>query len=131
MYAEEEKKIFSYFDGTAEVWGDPIAIERRLTQLLDGNPNAFITRSTDPNGTMAYEAAERLWAAVRVAFDMPFTKADGGATEDQVTAALDKFSDYLEKKNQSGASTPTPLRLSVVADLGETASVTRDSSDCG
>lgn len=108
MYSEQEKKVFQYHDGTAEVFGDPVTIHRRLTAYLDGNPNQVIEATQNADPLAAMHANDRLLAAVRVAFEMPFDKATGeGATEDECFAALDKFTEYLEKKGPNGASTPT------------------------
>lgn len=37
-----ERPVFKYFNGVAEVFGDAMAIRRRLNQLLDGDPGKII-----------------------------------------------------------------------------------------
>jgi hypothetical protein len=118
MYTEQEKKIFPYFDGAARVFGDPVTIRRRLTGFLDGNPNAVVDacNSTDP--ATAMQADEKLLAAIRFAFDMPFDRTTGtGATEDECFAAYDAFTAFMEQKKTSGEPTPTCVPPSEEQDL--------------
>lgn len=96
MYPEQQRKIFQYFDGQRQVYGDPLKIRRRLNGRLDGNLNkALADKDLSP------EHYERVLDAVVYAFDLPpFNQETGeGAVEEVVVKALTSFLDWLQKKS--------------------------------
>lgn len=110
-----EKLIFQFFDGTEHVWGDPLAINRRLTHACGGDINAVVAASKpskkNAEPVAIEQAKEILVRAIRYAFGMvDFNKQDGtGATDDECFAALNAYSAFLEKKNPSAANSQTCL----------------------
>lgn len=110
MSDQRDRDIFQYFNGECEAWGDPLAIHRRLTLALGGHPNRYIEQAKAAEELVAAEAEEKLDEAIRIAFRMvPFDPLTGsGATENHCRAALAAYADFLEKKNPSGATLPSP-----------------------
>lgn len=132
----ERRNVFSYYNGKEIIFADPLAVHRRLTRALDGNPNEVLgkvdlgiagppdsyaseedyaaaleqERLTEP---LRYEATERMVEAVRAAFDMaPFNRLDGaGATEEDCRAALDTFIVFMEGKKKAPVNSPTSSPL--------------------
>lgn len=112
MYTDADKKVFPYFDGRGNVFGDPLRIWRRLNHMLEGDPNKFLAAAKDPSPEAAFEAKERVLEATRYAFEMPFDSKTGeGATEADCEAALNAFEAFLGKKKVSAATTPTSSPL--------------------
>lgn len=113
--SERRKQIFAYYDGARDRHGDPLAIYRRLVRACDGDPERLQEDAESEIPQVASEAEERLMQAVRVAFEMaPFDPvapdpANAGATDEDCYAALRAYADYLEKKSQTDAYSPTFL----------------------
>ncbi len=126
-YSENERKIFPYrlSECGAEVFGDPLALSRELSILLDGDPNGVIraargTQERDANGkiiagqpsekpeevVVRLQAERRLLAAVREAFGMdPFDRATGqGATDEDCRRALNCYLEWQEKNGSRAVS---------------------------
>ncbi len=108
MFNPEDKNIFEYHNGEARRFGDPIAINCRLSLALGGNLPKFIAdyRSDDP--ALADVATERLVEAVRRAFEMvPWDSDSGlGATWSLCLDTLRDFLVWQEKKNLTTATSP-------------------------
>ena len=124
VFNEQLRKVFPYFNGAAQVWGDPLAIYRALMKEFDGDTTpvleAFRSRAQIPAGTPPEEAAaamaagEACWTAaagrlvefVRKAFAMvPFDPATGcGATEEDCLAALEAYHAWMATKKAPAAS---------------------------
>lgn len=98
------KDIFPYFNGSRQVFGDPIAIYRRMLRALQKplDHQIELTKGGE-NELMHLEAYGKLYAAVRVAFPMvPFNEGTGeGASEADCQRALDGLLSWIEKKNGS------------------------------
>lgn len=137
MYGDAERAIFEYFNGEQKVFGDPLAIRRRLIHELSqygDDPDQLISnwragayRKDDvPEGPereaaeeqylklepVRYAAAEKIYPAVRVAFRMAsFDPATGhGALEaDCIKALEDYFAWMTEKKTTAGNSVTSAL----------------------
>ena len=96
-----EKDIFQYFDGVLAVYGDPLAIERRMEEHL-GQPIAQALQETKAAEiSLSRRAEDRLFAAVREAFEMaPWYKQTGeGATEKDCRLAFKALVDFIKKKS--------------------------------
>ena len=93
--------IFQYFNGEADVWGDPWAVRCKLAQALGGDLPAIVEQFNDrENEARALAAAEKLVAAARVAFGMkPFDPETGeGATHGHCVEAYRAFVEFCEAK---------------------------------
>lgn len=109
MFTDEQKKIFRYFDGSAWVFGDPLALKRRLSRALDGDPNRYLAALAPESGDEeAFQATEKVIQAVRVAFDMAaFDRNTGGGAKDQhCLDALAAFIDYIHEQKKNGPTLP-------------------------
>jgi hypothetical protein len=98
-----KQDIFPFFNGTAQVFGDPIVIYRRMLRALGKPIEKQVGLTKGQNELLNLEAYASLYAAVRAAFPMvPFDPATGsGATESDCQKALDSLLSWLEKKNGS------------------------------
>lgn len=103
--AEQNKRIFKYFDGVEEVFGDPLRIQRDLYLKL-GDPDAAFEAAQ--KGT-DYYAANTIVDNAREAFHMvPFDPKTGiGATDEDVEAAITALFEYFEKKSPNIATKPS------------------------
>lgn len=107
--AGEDRRVFRYFDGSAAVYADPMALNRRLIHELGGEQDAVFADSHSPVDGVAYPAVERLLAAARRAFGMaPFDPATGtGPLEKDVRRVLNEFLDFFGEPATPPASTAT------------------------
>jgi hypothetical protein len=118
-----------YWNGRAEVWGDPFALHEDLVHALDGDPNRVLAEAEADRlpprehfateeeyqevvarvalaEPMAYRAKKLLVAAVRQVFGMaPFDPQTGeGATAKQCRKVLEDFVRYEQDcKKKAGA----------------------------
>lgn len=155
MWSEKDRKVFKYRDGSADesgelqyVFGDPFAIQRALTALLDGDPQKWLERrwegipeegELDEEGNpkelvrsmepVRYEATSKCIAAARIAFGLtPWDKRTGtGCGERHVLAVLDDFLEWLDNQKKTADSSPT----SSAASPEPTGSPTTSPSGCG
>lgn len=126
LFDQYERAVFSYFDGTAARYGDPLAIYHRLVGLLDGDLTGAVraARRQAPDGhpegqplppeePLAHAARmvaqARLAKAAHEAFEMADfdPKANTGATVDHDLAALTRYLGWTEKNWQGGDRTGT------------------------
>jgi hypothetical protein len=111
MFNEHDKLIFRYFDGTKDVWGDPITIRRKLYGMVPNMGEVLkMCRSDDP--VEKDQGLEQLLPAIRYAFDMPCNpKAekpeDYGATEDNCVKAVKDFMTFVKKNAPNTENSPT------------------------
>lgn len=98
-----------YNNGKADVYGDPLAIHRRLVHHLGGDPNQFLKDYRSEVEPVAFEATQRLLAATTSAFGLfPFDPMTGeGATEDDTLNVLFDLVDWLESKKKSTGNSLT------------------------
>ncbi len=120
-----------YFDGEAEVYGDPTELFRELQKHSSGQLAKLVDQSReegpqDSEGdsldvleqkasarqsadSRAFPAIERLQLACRAAFKMkPFDRMSGkGATERQVNKVMNDFFRYLSDEKKSTGDSPT------------------------
>jgi hypothetical protein len=89
-FTDAERRVFTYFNGTTDVFGDPIPCRRKLVIATGGKLTellaAFYGDGTEGSAT----AAEVLLPAVRTALALPnFDPVTGsGCTDADVEAAL-------------------------------------------
>ncbi len=110
MFSEEERLIFGpYFDGRADVHGDPVRILRRLKTLLEGDVNKFLTQARSDVPELACIAYDRLIDATVQSFDLVgFDKVSGeGLTEDRVMSVLVSFTTWIDDVKKNGETPPT------------------------
>ena len=113
-----ERNIFRYRRGGKDAFGDPLAIRRRLTALLDGDPDATLTASRSPEPSVAFPAVERLRAAVCATFDLgkPFDPETGeGVMEEEWLEVLNGYTEWLEKNARTAGNLPTSSTPSAAA----------------
>lgn len=106
VFSEQERKVFSYYDGAQRVFGDPMRILRGMLREFAGDPNPALENMNHAEAAVWVPAMEGVVAAVRIAFDMvPYDKATGtGATEADCLAALHAWQEYLNSKKAPAAS---------------------------
>lgn len=115
MFTDERRRVFPYDSGGGPVYGDPVAIQTRLTVALGGRLNRLLadfyfdskqdglTEEQREAGRLAScAAAEQIRAAVREAFGLvPFDPLTGaGATAadcDRALAAWLRWVDEAKK----------------------------------
>ncbi len=112
MFGKPQDKrpaLFYYFNGEKPVFGDPLTLYRRLLARLGSDPNALIEQVNHEAVEVSAPATETFLIAVRAAFDMvPFDAVTGkGSRDEDAFAAFNQFSDFIEKKNLSAATSPT------------------------
>ena len=131
MWSEAERQIFGpYHDGRAQVYGDPLAIWRRLVHGLDGDVNRWLTHARSEEPEIRYQATERILVATVEAFDLaPFDRATGqGVLERDAMAILNTFFDWIDQKKSPPVNSPTsappttsvpgPSRMAIMPDCG-------------
>lgn len=107
FFPEEEKKIFSFFDGTKDVKIDPMEMRRRISMNFRTAPKDLIVRMKSTDSSVALQAVEEFVQSSRMAFNMPWNYQTGeGSSEEMVYAAWNTWVDWNVKKKQSTASTP-------------------------
>lgn len=108
MQDPREKAIFRYFNGDRWVWGDPLALSRRLDTSL-GDPDAVFADVGDPDPKVWRPAVECLIANVRDVFAIaPIDPETGaGGTEEHCRAALQALWEFLAKKKPTNATMPS------------------------
>lgn len=104
----QEKAIFKFWNGTRHVWGDPLALSRRLDAVL-GDPDAVFEAIRSEDMRERHAALECLIANVREVFAMPpiDPETGAGATEEDVQTALRALWKFLAKKKPSTDTPPS------------------------
>lgn len=106
-----ERAIFPYHNGERQVYGDPMALSRRLTIHAGGDIDALVRDwRKDPvlddagqelpgSRALRLQHEEKIVEAVRKAFQMiPWDDSTGqGATWDQCMTAFEDFLRFWEK----------------------------------
>ena len=104
IYSEKDRQVFGpYFDGQQSRYGDPLAINRRLTAALGGDQSAIAKYHADP------QAQEAVLRAARIALELvPFDPATGsGALDIDAETALRSFLEFLEGNGSRAGKSPT------------------------
>jgi len=107
IFSERQRKVFPYSNGVAQVWGDPVAIYRKMLAEFDGDLDLILQRSRDKSQPRLWsESVERLVEAVRKVFGMvPIDPVTGeGADETDCLAAAVAWREFLAAKKASAAS---------------------------
>ena len=109
QYTDEERAIFRYHDGTNEVSADPQVIYRELHRALKGarmgGEGGLIDTIQRADDVLAFEAAEKLFPAVRAAFNLLPLMPDGtGCTEAMQFRTLLAFLGFLDGLKKKRAS---------------------------
>lgn len=105
FYSPKERKIYRYFDGRETVFGDPMAIYKRLMnhgKELDIDLKVAVNYGGVQSTTAHNKAVER----VRDIFALK-SLGEGGLTESEAMDLLDHFLAYIDslKKNSSHLQT--------------------------
>ena len=118
-YSEAERGIFRYFNGVAEVCGDPLAIELALRESCDGKLyetlklyNDALPKEGQPDTNAWVPYLRKLIDAGRAAFGIAFDPQTGKGDGQVVQRALWGFLEYLEKNAETAGSLPTGSRPS-------------------
>lgn len=106
IFAEHQRKVFAYCNGTSQVYGDPLAIFRKIVAAFDGDPNPTLTAMVSPEVALWAAATERMLPIVREVFQMvPFDPATGlGASDSMVLDALVAWQGWMNEKKGPAAS---------------------------
>ena len=114
MYAESEKKVFSYWAGpiTGPIHADPYNLLRKFTITLEAKINTVLAEWYLEEEVVSAKAEQKLVDASRVVFKMdPFddTLPDGGggANDNDVLDVLIKFLEFLDQKKSDTLPTQT------------------------
>lgn len=111
MFSEQERNIFEYFDGEKKLFGDPLALQRKIRIALGADWD-FVREHTGPGDHEEPQksiAHGKMLAAVREAFGMrPFDPLSGkGATDKLCLATWNTFSSWLDEKKNPPVTSPT------------------------
>lgn len=105
---DNSQTVFKYFNGERELYGDPLAIERKLRAACGGKPKELADAVNDETADDVKWAAaeEKLIRAVRDALQMaPFDVTTGkGATDATCRKAWDVFWRYMDDQKKMPAS---------------------------
>lgn len=111
-----DRKIFPYQRSGQPAFGDPLALRRRLTALLQGEVDQVLQDSHSKEASLALPAVERLRWAVCEAFELgqPFDSTTGqGVLEEEWMGVLSAYTEWLEKNALSVENSPTPAPSTV------------------
>jgi hypothetical protein len=100
----EDKNVFGpYYTGVDFIYGDPLAIHRRLYQETAGEADLWVRQAWGADPLERCTAIGKLYPAVIAAFRCSaFDVGTGiGLKEDQSLLLLKAFLDWLSKKKES------------------------------
>lgn len=97
-------------DGARDRYWDPLVVHRRLAAALEGNPAQWLQDCQSKDPVLKNKALEKTYPAIVYAFDLvPFDIMTGcGTTEKQAKELMNRFHAWLEKKNPTPDTSPTP-----------------------
>jgi hypothetical protein len=110
VFNERQRKVFPYFNGVAQVWGDPVSIYRRFLAACDGDINLILSRvdgdTCEKQPLLWAETMDRLMGVVREVLGMqPFDATTGkGATDRDCLDALQAWQAWMNEKKAPAAS---------------------------
>ena len=119
-FTDEQRRIFSYSNGAAQMLGDPLDLDMRLKEALEFRWSEICedAQPLDSNGMPRPEptvvaAHKKLVAGTIQAFDLiPFDPVTGtGCTTAMVMAVYNAFVDFqngLKKKLSDSSASPPP-----------------------
>jgi hypothetical protein len=112
MFSEADTAIFKYRDGTGERAADPQKVYRDLTKALKGaqlgGEGGLLDALQRGDDAVAFDAAEKLFPAVQVAFGLKPVQPDGtGCTERMQYRVLVDFLSYLDSLKKKADASPT------------------------
>jgi hypothetical protein len=120
MYPDDQRRVFKYYDGEKEVYGDPLALRTEIFIATNGDPDGlskkvFTVLAPDtPTDQIleAFRAQKQIAEIVMRVFNMkPFDPATGsGATIEHCHMTWRLFGRFLagEKKNTVNSPTESP-----------------------
>src|SRR5262247_2191792 len=98
-YPESERLIFGPYDrGDGQpTYGDPLALYRRLSSALDGEPNTWLRKLKSESEQERFDALDRIVPAALEVFGLvPFDPATGqGAQEIDCVNVFKAFNRWL------------------------------------
>lgn len=108
MFSETDRQIFGpYWNGTVQVYADPVAVRRKFQAVLGGDANAVLRAFRSDKPEESIPAGERLAAAVCVAFGLgsPFDPATGaGVVEAVWKPCLTGWLAWMDEKKKPSVS---------------------------
>lgn len=111
MFSDEDRQIFPFERGDGkQAYGDPLAIHRRLNELLDYQAHEVCKNANSDVLPVADAAKKRLIAAAMQAFALPpFDPTTAqGCTERMALAVLTSFLHFREGLKKNGIEMPSP-----------------------
>lgn len=110
LFNEKQRRVFLYHNGESEVYGDPLAIQRKLRAYMGGDCKKVVDAINSDNAIEVDAAADVFHAAVVKAFDIKRVfdpKTGDGFTEADLRKLWDIFQKWLSEKKNPPASGPT------------------------
>lgn len=120
LYSEKERNVFAFNDGEKGLYGDPLALERRLRIACGGDPHKIAKRMNeliaaewnDASDMEYYRLQEKLVSAVRQAFGMqPFDPQSGKGARD--ADCLKLWDDFWQWRDQKKTIPPSNNSLTL------------------
>jgi hypothetical protein len=131
-FTDKEKSCFKYFNGEVELFGDPLALRRKLNVSCGCDPAELWDRMEKSESlTEKWALQGKMWQAVREAFGMlPFDPLTGkGAQDEHCIKAWNDFWLWMdEKKNPQPSSQTPPPRSASSLSFGAATSITKPMS---
>lgn len=116
MYSDDQRNVFKYFNGEKEVFGDPLALYRRLLILTGGKPDELsekvfinLNKATTEQVVAASQAHQQLCGIIREVFSMkPYNpEDDSGAKDEHCLMVWRQMATFLNQKKNPTVNLPT------------------------
>ncbi|OAI39612.1 hypothetical protein AYO40_01220 [Planctomycetaceae bacterium SCGC AG-212-D15] len=111
MFEGKERKVFKYHNGISDVWADPLALNRKIRALMNGDPAKVVANYNSDNQNESDAAAELFFPAIARAFEVaPFDKATGeGFVDEDLLKLWEMFQSWLDEKKKKEESSRTSV----------------------
>jgi hypothetical protein len=112
IFNDKDRSIYPFMRNGKQVYGDPVALLRKLTACLGGEDgmDQTITQAQDGPPEVAFKAMDAIRNATCVAFGLgePFNEETGkGVTEEEWLDVYAGFMEWLKKNATTDENWPT------------------------
>jgi hypothetical protein len=99
-FTDQERAIFPYHNGQSQVFADPLALQRKLNVLLQGDIGTVVKEAYTATVGDTGGAMQKLLDAIREAFSLsPVDPATGqGITDLMALSIFRQFGEFLSAK---------------------------------